>query len=87
MKINERQEEHMEHVINLLWDIEAGVWIATSDTLTGLILESASLDELIERVKLASHELLSLTKGKIPKATSLCFKIRCDRIETIEPIL
>ena len=54
----------MEYTINLTWDKEAGVWIATSDDVHGLVLESRSLDALIERVKFAVPELLELNKKR-----------------------
>ena len=46
--------------IRFLWDEEAAVWIATSDDVPGLVLESGSFDALVERVKLAVPELLKL---------------------------
>ena len=46
--------------INFQWDNEAAVWIATSDDVPGLVLESGSFDALLERVKLAVPELLKL---------------------------
>ncbi|MCL2529250.1 MAG: DUF1902 domain-containing protein [Coriobacteriia bacterium] len=49
-----------EYTVNLNWDNEAGVWIATSDDVLGLVLESGSLDALIERSRFAIPELLSL---------------------------
>jgi hypothetical protein len=49
-----------EYKVNFAWDDEAGVWIATSDDVTGLILEHGSLDALIERVRYAIPELLAL---------------------------
>ena len=50
----------IEYVVNFLWDEEASVWVATSDDIPGLVLESGSLDALMERVRYASHELSSL---------------------------
>ena len=49
-----------EYTIKLEWDSEANVWIATSDDVPGLVLESGSLDALVERVKYAVPELLEL---------------------------
>ena len=49
-----------EYLVSLTWDEEAGVWVATSDNIPGLVLESGSLDALIERVRFAAPELLSL---------------------------
>ncbi len=50
----------MEYKINLMWDSDAGVWIATSEDVAGLVLESGSVDALIERVRFAIPELLQL---------------------------
>ena len=50
----------MEYSVNLQWDPEAAVWIATSDDIIGLVLESGSVDALIERVRYAAPELLEL---------------------------
>jgi predicted RNase H-like HicB family nuclease len=50
-----------EYTVLLTWDEEARVWIAESDDIPGLILESGSLDALIERVRFAAPELLELS--------------------------
>ncbi len=50
----------MNYTIFFTWDDEAEVWIATSPNVTGLVLESESLDKLICRVKDAVPELLEL---------------------------
>ena len=34
----------MEYKIDLTWDSEASVWVATSDDVPGLVLESGSFD-------------------------------------------
>jgi hypothetical protein len=39
------------------------VWIATSDEIPGLVLESASFDVLIERVRHAIPELLEMNEN------------------------
>ena len=46
--------------IAFTWDDEACVWIATSEDIRGLILEHSSFDTLVERVRQAIPELLSL---------------------------
>lgn len=71
----------MEYIITLTWDSDAAVWIATSDDVEGLALESGSIDALIERVRFAIPELLSLNKKPIEKAVSLCF--RSERHEQV----
>jgi hypothetical protein len=50
----------MEYRIQFDWDAEAGVWIATSEDVPGLVLESGSIDALNERVRYAVPELLKL---------------------------
>ena len=50
----------MEYTVKLFWDSDASVWVATSDDIRGLVLESGSLDVLIERVRMAVPELLKL---------------------------
>ena len=51
--------------IRFQWDEEAAEWIATSDDVPGLVLESGSFDALVERVKLAVPELLKLNGVKM----------------------
>lgn len=48
-----------EYTVKLYWDGKANVWVA-SENILGLALESDSLYVLIERVKLAVPELLTL---------------------------
>jgi hypothetical protein len=52
-----------EYRVNFLWDEEAAVWVATSDEIPGLVLESGSLDALMERVRYAAPELLALNSS------------------------
>ncbi|MDR3224914.1 MAG: DUF1902 domain-containing protein [Clostridiales Family XIII bacterium] len=68
------------YVINLIWDGEASVWVATSDDIPGLVLESGSLDALIERVRFAAPELLELN-GILHAELPLCF--RSERYEKL----
>lgn len=50
----------MEYTVKFVWDNEASVWIATSDDIPGLVLESGSFDALLERTRFAIPELLQL---------------------------
>lgn len=52
----------MEYVIHFDWDNDAKVWIATSDDIPGLVLESESFDLLTERVRTAVPELLEMNQ-------------------------
>ena len=62
----------MNYKVNLLWDSEANVWVATSDDIQGLVLESNSYDALIEKVKTAVYELLELN-GQLSDAKTINF--------------
>ena len=48
------------YLITFTWDNEVSVWIATSDDVPGLVLEHGSFDALVERVRIAVPELLSM---------------------------
>jgi len=70
-----------EYTITLTWDGEAAVWIATSNDIPGLVLESGSLDALIERVRFAAPELLELN-GANAESVFMCF--RSERREQVQ---
>ncbi|MDR0905271.1 MAG: DUF1902 domain-containing protein [Oscillospiraceae bacterium] len=69
-----------EYNVTLSWDTEADVWVATSEDIPGLVLESGSLDALIERVRNAVPELLTLN-GSNSAAWGLC--LRSERHEQV----
>ena len=71
-----------EYLIDLIWDSEAAVWIASSDEISGLILESGSLDALIERVKFAVTELLDLNHIIHSDPIRLCFRLEHHEVLT-----
>ncbi len=50
----------MSYRVKMLWDAEANVWVATSEDVPGLVLESGSFDALLERIKYAIPELIEL---------------------------
>jgi len=54
-----------EYTITLFWDNDAGIWYATNDEIP-MMLESESIDALIERAKLATPELLEMN-GRTPR--------------------
>ena len=56
----------MEYTIKLTWDPEAGVWIATSGDIPGLVLESGAYDRLVPVFLFAVPELLALDDTKSP---------------------
>ena len=62
-----------EYAVFLNWDEEAQRWYCTSEDIPGLILESDSLDALVERSRHAAPELLELMRHDVANA-SLLFK-------------
>lgn len=62
-----------EYQVKIEYDSEAEVWIATSDDITGLILESESLDKLMEKVLNAAPELIEL--NNLPKCSAINFSM------------
>ena len=71
--------EIMNYTVLVSWDEEANVWVATSPDITGLVLESESLDILIDRVKNAVPELLELNSLKPANVISYV----CHRIQSM----
>ena len=65
----------MEYQIDFLWDDEASVWVATSNDVHGLVMESDSFDTLTKRVKDAIPELLAL--NNLPPITYLNVHSKC----------
>ena len=57
----------IEIIVTLSWDEEASVWIAESQDVPGLILESGSFDALVELVKVAVPDLLELNGAQRPQ--------------------
>lgn len=69
----------MNYTVLFTWDEEASVWVATSPDVTGLVLESESLDSLMNRVKDAVPELLELNSQTPANVISYV----CNRTQTM----
>lgn len=65
----------MEYNVNVAWDDEAYVWVATSGDIPGLVLECGSFDALIERVRYAAPELLGISGSE--QRPLIRFKSEC----------
>ncbi|MEZ3443618.1 MAG: DUF1902 domain-containing protein [Lachnospiraceae bacterium] len=68
----------MEYIINFTWDPEADVWIATSENIPGLVLESGSFDALLERTRFAVPELIELNN---PSQHPIALTFKSERHE------
>lgn len=67
-----------EYTVSLAWDEEATRWYALNDDIP-IMLEDISLDVLIQRVKLATPELLELN-GKPHAGIHLLFKMEAQAV-------
>jgi predicted RNase H-like HicB family nuclease len=67
-------------VVTAIWDAESKVWIAESDSVPGLATGADTLEELIEKLKVAIPELLT-ENGVSFEADKLLFKIEAERSE------
>jgi predicted RNase H-like HicB family nuclease len=66
------------------WDEEAAVWVATSDDVPGLVTEEATMEGLIQKLRIIIPELLEangLTPGK-----EVPFELITRRFEIAEAI-
>jgi hypothetical protein len=73
----------MKYKIDLTWDKDACVWVATSSDIAGLVLESSSLDALIERTKSAAVELLDLNSAGKKRAQILFNSTREEELSLV----
>lgn len=55
----------MKYIVNVIWDAEVLVYVVTSNDIPGLVLESGSLDALVEKIRVAVPELLQLNEKKL----------------------
>jgi len=58
--------------IKARWDGEANLWIATSDDVHGLVVESDTWPDMIKEVRLVLPDLLELS-GHRPEPLALTF--------------
>jgi predicted RNase H-like HicB family nuclease len=48
------------YLVTANWDSEAGVWVAESNDIPGLVAEAESLNVLMEKIRALAPELLEL---------------------------
>ena len=70
------------YLVTAEWDDEAGVWVATSDDVPGLVTESATLELLVEKLRVMVPEMLELN-GVLPpeQAAAAPFRLVAERLE------
>jgi len=67
-------------IVNAIWDADHKVWVAESEDVPGLATGADTLEELIEKLKVAIPEMLA--ENGIPFETGrLPFKVEAERSE------
>jgi predicted RNase H-like HicB family nuclease len=64
--------------VDIMWDKEALVWIATSDDVPGLATEHHSFDALVEKLKVMIPELLEANGQTLSEGTPIPFHIHSE---------
>lgn len=70
-----------ERTVNALWDPEAGVWVATSDDIRGLVTESKTFEALLRKLRTLVPELMRLN-GQMPKSGMASYRVVAERSES-----
>jgi predicted RNase H-like HicB family nuclease len=63
------------------WDSDAGVWIAESDDVPGLVAEAESPNRLSQKLKILIPELLEL--NRVPSDRAASFPIRYQHEDSL----
>lgn len=66
------------------WDDEARVWVATSDDVPGLATEAATMEGLIEKLKVIIPELLEANGIQVHQEVP--FEVLTRRFETAQTL-
>jgi predicted RNase H-like HicB family nuclease len=72
-----------EFIVRAIWDAEAGVWVATSDDVPGLVTESKTFEALLKKLRTMVPELLELN-GVMPKSGRAPYRVVAERQETVQ---
>lgn len=64
------------------WDADAGVWVAASDDVPGLVAEAETIEGLIDDLRALIPDLLDL--NGVPHPARIAFALVAGRVEAIE---
>ena len=64
------------------WDSEAGVWVAQSEEIPGLVAEAESVKALVEKIRVLVPELFELNGGLEPGQKVVNVLVRAHHEET-----
>lgn len=71
-----------ERIIAADWDAEAGVWVATSEDVPGLVTEAKTFEALLKKLRTMVPELLELN-GAMPKSGHVPYRVVAQRHESV----
>jgi hypothetical protein len=68
-----------------VWDDEAGVWVAESEDVPGLVTEAPTIERLVAKLQVMIPELLELNApGGLGDSTAeLTFRVKAERTARI----
>jgi len=73
--------DKQSYLVRAVWDAEALVWVATSDDVPGLVAEAATMELIVEKLKILIPDLLE-ANGMLPNAyESIPFHLRSEMDE------
>ena len=73
------------YFVSAEWDSDAGVWVATSDDVPGLITEAASVEALSDKLDLLVPDLLR-ANGVFPEDGAVAVEILARRFSFASPV-
>jgi predicted RNase H-like HicB family nuclease len=68
--------------VDARWDSEAGVWVAESDDIPGLVAEAESLNALVDKIRVLAPELFEPNGGLEPGQEAVSILVRAHHEET-----
>lgn len=66
-----------EYRVDAFWDDEAGVWVATSEDVPGLVTEAETVDALMEKLRIMIPELIGSSAAE--PGTPIPFRLHMER--------
>lgn len=82
MAAMERTPANAVYTVRAEWDEEAGVWVASSDDVPGLVTEGETLEGLIATLHVMVPEMLELNGAlSATEAMRAPFRVIAERVE------
>ncbi|POA97794.1 hypothetical protein C2134_14115 [Chromobacterium sinusclupearum] len=67
--------------VHAVRDAEAGVWVASSKDVRGLVAEASTREELVAKLKVRIPELLELNDQPLPEG-EIRFRLKWEEVST-----